>query len=50
MKNVKFILPLVISVCLLGTSCIFVAGAAAGGASAYILKEKGYKVQSPVAK
>jgi|GEM_PF-3316713 len=28
--------------------CAFLVGAAAGGATAYVLKEKGYEVQSPV--
>lgn len=28
--------------------CAFVVGAAAGGTAAYMLKERGYEVQSPV--
>jgi len=28
--------------------CAFLVGAAAGGTAAYMLKEKGYEVQSPV--
>lgn len=28
--------------------CAFLVGAAAGGTAAYVLKEKGYEVQSPV--
>lgn len=28
--------------------CSFLIGAAAGGAAGYMLKEKGYEVQSPV--
>ena len=28
--------------------CTFVAGAAAGGAAGYMLKDKGYDVRSPV--
>lgn len=28
--------------------CAFMVGAAAGGAAAYVLKDKGYEVQSPV--
>lgn len=28
--------------------CAFVVGAAVGGTAAYMLKEKGYEVQSPV--
>ncbi|NIP30318.1 MAG: hypothetical protein GTO02_06120 [Candidatus Dadabacteria bacterium] len=35
---------------LLYLSCVFLAGAAAGGAGAYMMKEKGYDVQSPVKK
>ena len=50
MKNLKIILPLILSFCVLTSSCVFVAGAAAGRTAAYIMKEKGYKVQSPVAK
>ena len=44
---------LIVAICsfsLLYTSCVFVAGAAAGGAGAYMMKEKGYDVQSPITK
>lgn len=51
MKINNILIPLVVSVALLSSSCVaFVAGAAAGGSAAYIMKEKGYKVQSPVTK
>lgn len=30
------------------SGCAFVAGAAAGGAAGYMLKDKGYDVRSPV--
>ena len=33
---------------LLLQGCTFVAGAAAGGAAGYMLKDKGYDVRSPV--
>ena len=47
----KFIIPMVICVSLLTGSCAaFVVGAAAGGSAAYIMSEKGYRVQSPVTK
>ncbi|QSI77537.1 MULTISPECIES: hypothetical protein [Niveibacterium] len=38
---------LVAALCLL-QGCAFAVGAAAGGAAGYMLKEKGYTVQSPV--
>lgn len=51
MKLKNLLIPLIISVALLGSSCAaFVVGAAAGGSAAYIMSEKGYKVQSPIAK
>ncbi len=51
MKLKNLLIPMVICVSLLGTSCVaLVAGAAAGGSAAYIMTEKGYKVQSPVTK
>jgi hypothetical protein len=33
---------------LLSHGCVLLLGAAAGGAGAYILRDQGYKVQSPV--
>ena len=51
MKLKKFVIPIVVCVSLLVSSCAaFVVGAAAGGSAAYIMSEKGYKVQSPVTK
>ena len=32
------------------SGCWFLLGAAGGGAGAYVARDKGYKVQSPVAK
>ena len=45
-----FLIILISSFSLLYTSCVFVAGAAAGGAGAYMMKEKGYDIQSPITK
>ena len=51
MKLKKLILPMVVCIALLGSSCVaLVAGAAAGGSAAYLMTEKGYRVQSPVHK
>ena len=51
MKLKKFAVPIVVCVSLLVSSCAaFVVGAAAGGSAAYIMSEKGYKVQSPITK
>ncbi|MGB7293712.1 MAG: hypothetical protein WBD99_16200 [Thermodesulfobacteriota bacterium] len=44
---------LALSLCLtliLCSGCGFLVGAAAGGAGGYILRDKGYEVQSPVTK
>ncbi len=41
------ITALVATLCLL-QGCAFAVGAAAGGAAGYMLKDKGYTVQSPV--
>jgi len=51
MKLKILLIPIIVSVALLGSSCVaLVAGAAAGGSAVYIMSEKGYKVQSPVTK
>lgn len=47
----KILLAITISIGLLLSSCAaFLVGAAAGGAGAYIMRDQGYKVRSPVEK
>lgn len=48
---IKILLTITISMCLFLSSCAaFLVGAAAGGAGAYIMRDQGYKVRSPVEK
>ena len=47
----RTLLAIIMSIGLLLTSCAaFLVGAAAGGAGAYIMRDQGYKVRSPVEK
>ena len=49
MKIGKIILAFTLGLTLLMSyGCGFLVGAAAGGAGGYILRDQGYKVQSPV--
>jgi hypothetical protein len=49
MKIGKILLAFFLSLTLLvNYGCGFLVGAAAGGAGGYILRDQGYKVQSPV--
>ncbi len=49
MKIVKMLLVSLLGLTLLMSyGCGFLVGAAAGGAGGYILRDQGYKVQSPV--
>ena len=48
-ESSKISILLVIAV-LLNSACALLVGAAAGGAGVYYLKDKGYKVQTPVTK
>ena len=51
MKPIHALFALLISLAVFSSSCApFVVGAAAGGAGAYILHDKGYRVQSPISK
>lgn len=44
----SYLLILLLICTLILPGCSFVAGAAAGGAAGYMLKDKGYDVRSPV--
>ena len=47
----KMLLVIGISIGLVLSSCAaFLVGAAAGGAGAYIMRDQGYKVRSPIEK
>ena len=47
----KILIVITLSFSLLISSCAaFVVGAAAGGAGAYIMRDQGYKVRSPIEK
>ncbi|HWP91183.1 MAG TPA: hypothetical protein VNN20_03155 [Thermodesulfobacteriota bacterium] len=49
MRIKKIILASIVSLLLvMSYGCGFLVGAAAGGAGGYILRDQGYKVQSPV--
>jgi len=51
MKLKNLVIPIIICVSLLGSSCAaLVVGAVAGGSAAYLMTEKGYRVQSPISK
>ena len=48
-KNLVRVVLLLTAISVL-QGCVFAAGAAAGGAAGYMLKENGYTVQTPVTK
>jgi len=52
MNILKKLAALALAVSLLSSlfGCALAVGAAAGGTAVYVLKDKGYKVQSPVTK
>ncbi len=45
-----FLLILLASIMVVQYGCAYFIGAAAGGTGAYILRDKGYKVQNPLKK
>lgn len=47
-KRVSYLAALLLLISTLLQGCSFLVGAAAGGATVYMLKDKGYEVQSPV--
>lgn len=51
MKGRMIVIIIVLNLTIFASGCVaFVAGAAAGGAGAYIMRDQGYKLQSPVTK
>ena len=51
-RNLKSTVAVLLAVSLLGnlSGCAVAVGAAIGGTAVYVLKDKGYEVQSPVTK